>query len=304
MSQSVIESKSMGWHHIKGVNQKDLEHLQENFKFHHLDYEDIKMDTPLSKMDTYKHYIFFVFHIPVLDKKTKLIRGEELYNFLSGDHLVTITHKAIPEIENLYKKMKRNSKARASMMGKGPAFLMYQLLFDVFRGSAEIVAFLTKEVSRLEKEIKVRHNKKITVDLGEVRRNVLFNRHLIDPQRNVLTNLANVERDFFPDEAHVYFDDLHDVLDTIWLTSDNLKLLIDGLFDMNEALLSHRTNEIVTLLTIISASLMVPTLVAGFYGMNVPWLPHFENAAFVWGLYFAGFIGMIVIVLAIMRIRK
>jgi magnesium transporter len=304
MAQSVIESKGIGWHHIKGVNQKDLENLQENFKFHKLDYEDIKMDTPLSKMDTYKHYAFFVFHIPTLDKSSGLIRGEELYIFLSKDHLVTVTHKAIPEIEELQKKLKKNAKARASLMSKGPAFLMYQILFDVFRGSAEIVAFLTKEVSRLEKEIKFRHNKKITVDLGDVRRNVLFNRHLIDPQRNVLTNLASLERDFFPNEAHVYFDDLHDVLDTIWLTSDNLKLLIDGLFDMNEALLSHRTNEIVTLLTIISASLMVPTLVAGFYGMNVPWLPYFDNPNFVWALYYGGFIGMIIVVLAVMKIRK
>ncbi len=304
MSQSVIESKGIGWHHIKGVNQKDLEYLQANFMFHNLDYDDIRLDTPLSKMDTYKHYAFFVFHIPTFDSKTKLIYGEELYIFLSKDHLVTVTHKAIPELEDLYKRLKSSTKARASVMGKGSAFLMYQILFDIFRGSTEIMSSLTKEVARLEKEIKHSHNKKITVSLGDVRRNVLFNRHLVDPQRKVLTNLATLERDFVPKEAHIYFDDLHDVLDTVWLTSDNLKLLIDGLFDMNEALLSHRTNDIITLLTVISASLMVPTLVAGFYGMNVPWLPHFENAAFVWTLYFGGFFGMIIVVLAVMRIRK
>lgn len=304
MSQSVIESKGIGWHHIKGVNQKDLEFLQANFKFHNLDYDDIKLDTPLSKMDAYKDYVFFVFHIPTFDIKSKLIYGEELYIFLSKDHLVTITHKAIPEIEDLFKKFQSNSKARSTVMGRGSAFLMYQTLFDVFRSSTEIMSSLTKEVTRLEKEIKHSHNKKITVSLGDVRRNILFNRHLIDPQRNVLSNLSTLERDFLPEEARLYFDDLRDVLDTIWLTSDNLKLLIDGLFEMNEALLSHRTNEVITLLTIVSASLMVPTLVTGFYGMNVPWLPHFENPAFVGGLFFLGFFGMIIVVLSIMKFRK
>lgn len=85
------------------------------------------------------------------------------------------------------------------------------------------------------------------------------------------------------------------------MAADNLKLIVDGLFDVNEALLSHRTNEVVTLLTVVSASLMVPTLIAGFYGMNVPWLPYASDAKIV-GLFYAfGLVGMALVVLVILR---
>jgi magnesium transporter len=73
------------------------------------------------------------------------------------------------------------------------------------------------------------------------------------------------------------------------------------LFDVNEALLSHKTNEVVTLLTIVSAALMVPTFIAGFYGMNVPWLPFANNAQIVSMLYIVSFLVMVALVIAVVR---
>lgn len=160
---------------------------------------------------------------------------------------------------------------------------------------------MSKEVSRLESAINHHHAKEITMDLGRARRNVLFLRHLIDPQRNILSSIISIKRPFISDSIFVYFDDLRDDLDTVWLTADNLKLLLDGLFDVNEALLSHRTNEVITLLTVISASLMVPTFIAGFYGMNVPWLPFTNNPLAISFIYAIAFFIMLVVVVMIVK---
>ncbi len=301
MPQEVLTSKNIRWHHISRASNKDVDYLRENFKFHTLDYDDIQSETPISKMDTYKHYIFFIFHIPTRHKDTGHVVGEELYVFLSKDDIVTLSHVKLGVIDDLFERLQNSSKYRASIMGKGTAFLLSTILTEAFRKSLAIVSHLTQEVSRLELEIQHEHKKNVTVQLGHVRRNVLFLRHIIDPQRNMFTSLANTKRAFIPENVHAYFDDVHDVLDTMWLTSDNLKLIIDGLFDVSEALLSHKTNEIVTLLTIISAALMVPTLIAGFYGMNVPWLPYANDANIVGFMYGVGFVGMIVIVMAIVR---
>ncbi len=304
MSQSIISAKGIEWIHIQRAKDKDLEYLQDNFRFHHLDYDDIQSETPISKMDPYKHYIFFVFHIPTMHKDSGHVHGEELYVFLSQDKLVTLTNTPIDSVQKYFGRLKKGNKSRSSVFAKGTSYLMYKILHDAFRGSMAIVGDLTQEVARLEDAIQHKHQRRITVDLGHVRRNVLYARHLIDPQRSMLASLANLKRPFLTEENHLYLDDLHDVLDTIWLTADNLKLLIDGMFDVNEALLSHKTNDIITLLTIISASLMVPTLLAGFYGMNVPWLPYYDDPRIISFLYFIGFVGMIAIVVAIVKRSK
>ncbi|PJE76498.1 hypothetical protein COV05_03975 [Candidatus Uhrbacteria bacterium CG10_big_fil_rev_8_21_14_0_10_48_16] len=301
MGAIILESKGLNWHHIGHVTDVDLEELQGRFKFHHLDYEDIRAETPISKMDPYKHYIFFVFHIPMIDSETGYLFGEELYVFLSTEGLVTITHTPIPALEAFAERMEKSAKFRSSILGHGTAFCLHKILAEVFRDSVSLVSNLTLEVRRLEQAIEKRHDKKITVDLGHARRNILFLRHVIDPQRTILSSLMNMKRSFISDDMTLYFDDVQDILDTIWMAADNLKLIVDGLFDVNEALLSHRTNEVVTLLTVVSASLMVPTLIAGFYGMNVPWLPYASDAKIVGLFYVFGLVGMALVVLVILR---
>ncbi|HLD20624.1 MAG TPA: magnesium transporter CorA family protein [Patescibacteria group bacterium] len=301
MGGDIFEAKGVQLHHIREVTEEDLDALQGKFKFHHLDYEDIRSQTPISKMDAYKHYIFFVFHVPAVNAETGYLYGEELYVFLSKEGLVTVTQKPIPALEEVISRIEKSTKFRSLLLGKGTAFCLQRILGEVFRNSLAIVADLTLEVRRLEEAIEMRHDKRLTVDLGHARRNILFLRQVIDPQRSILASLSHVKRSFVSEEMSVYFDDVHDILDTIWLSTDNLKLIVDGLFDVNEALLSHRTNEVVTLLTFLSAALMVPTLIAGFYGMNVPWLPFATDPRFVSLVYLVGLIGMVLVVVAIIR---
>ncbi len=301
MGSNAIETKGIVWHHISQVNEADLEGLQQTFKFHHLDYDDIRAETPISKMDPYKHYVFNVFHIPVTDHAKDHVYGEEVYIFISKDALVTATHVSIPALDDLFEKMKSNAKLRTSILGKGTAFCMHKILADLFRDSIHIVGNLTQEVHRLEDAIERSHDKRLTVDLAHARRNILYLRHVIDPQRSMLTSLSNLKRPFLPEDVHVYLDDVHDILDTVWLSADNLKLIVDGLFDMNEALLSHKTNEIITILTVVSVSFMFPMLLAGFYGMNVSWLPWHESPLVVLALYSIGFFGMLAFVVAVIR---
>lgn len=301
MGVEIFEAKGVQLHLLRQVTETDIDVLQKKFKFHHLDYEDIRSQTPISKMDAYKHYVFLVFHIPTVHSDTGYVYGEELYVFLSKEALVVATQKPIAALDGFMTRLSKSTKFRSLVLGKGTAFCLHRILGDVFRESLSMVADLTFEVRRLEEAIEVRHDRRLTVDLGHVRRNVLFLRHVVDPQRSILASLSNLKRDFISDDLGVYFDDVHDILDTIWLSTDNLKLIIDGLFDVNEALLSHRTNQVVTLLTFLSAALMVPTLIAGFYGMNVPWLPYVQDARIVSMFYVVGFVGMAVVVLAIIR---
>ncbi len=304
MGSNTIEAKGVNWHHVSGVQEKDLKALQEKFKFHHLDYEDIRNESPISKMDAYKHYLFFLFHVPRVQKDSGRIYGEPVYVFLSKEDLVTVTYDSIKELDDFFKRMSENAKFRSIVLGKGTAFAMYRIISHLFRDSLHIIGKLTQEVHRLEESIEHSHDKRLTVDLGHARRNVLFLRHLVDPQRSMLVSLRHTSRSFIPDEILVYVDDLHDILDTIWLSTDNLKLLIDGLFDVNEALISHKTNQIITILTFLSAALMVPTLIAGFYGMNATWLPFVESPKVITLLYVLGMLGMVCVLVGIVYKKK
>jgi magnesium transporter len=98
-------------------------------------------------------------------------------------------------------------------------------------------------------------------------------RHVIDPQRILLGQIIHSKKSFVPKTLEAYFDDVKDTLDSMWVVTENLKNIVDGLFDVNEAFLSHKMNDIIRILTIISVILMPATLLTGYFGMNIEGLP-------------------------------
>jgi magnesium transporter len=50
---------------------------------------------------------------------------------------------------------------------------------------------------------------------------------------------------------------------------ENYKEVVDALEDTNESVISHRVNDVLRILTVISVTLLPLTLIASIWGMNV-----------------------------------
>ena len=76
-------------------------------------------------------------------------------------------------------------------------------------------------------------------------------------------------RRFLRADLDLYFDDLVDASERIWDLLDNYKEVVEALEDTNESVISHRQNDVLRLLTIISVTMLPLTLITGVFGMNV-----------------------------------
>jgi magnesium transporter len=281
--------EKMTWHHISKATQEDFSFLRETFQFHHLDYEDIQSESLISKFDIYKHYLFLTLHIPSLNAQNQIL-GIPLYLFLDETNIVTVTSCSLPVLDLFFASCQKSSKVRMYWMQKGSTFFLYKLLLLLFKGSLPLSAKLTGETNQMEQLVYRTQRSQTTIALARLRRNILFLRHLIDPQRHILLSLSHIDRSFFSKEYEIYFDDIQDLLETIWLTTDNLKSFVDGLFEVNEALISHRTNEIIHFFTLLSISLSGPIALTGFYGMNVSWLPFTKSPLIIILFFLSSFL--------------
>ena len=88
---------------------------------------------------------------------------------------------------------------------------------------------------------------------------------------------------FLPEELELYFDDIVDAAERIWDLLDNYKEVVDGLEDTNESVISHRQNDVLRVLTVVSVVLLPLTLITGIFGMNVHF-PGFDTAAAFWAI--------------------
>ncbi|MBU4453176.1 magnesium transporter CorA family protein [Patescibacteria group bacterium] len=290
MAYKKIKGKTLTWYHVSKYTEADLEFLQKNFKFHQLDFEDLRDFTELPKIDVYKYYLFAIFSIPKYDKINRRVGKSDMAIFISDDHVVTVSRKKIKVIDDFFNKVSHNTGLNRDALGRTTGYLVYKMLDSAFHNAKSVLQALAEETNSVEEELQDHHTKETTLRLGALRRNLLFMRHVIDPQRLLILQLINTKKNFLPNELNVYFDNLKDALDGVWVMADNFKNIVDGLFDLNEALLSHRTNEIIRMLTIISVILMPPTLIASYYGMNVQNLPFAHDISIVSAVIIASLI--------------
>ena len=103
---------------------------------------------------------------------------------------------------------------------------------------------------------------------------------VIKPEPTTLRVLERRVDRFLPEELELYFDDINDAVERIWDQLDNYKEVVEALESTNESVISHRQNDVLRLLTIISVTMLPLTLITSVFGMNVLFPGETTTAAF------------------------
>jgi len=281
----IIKSGRFTWAHANNIDENIMNRIKKLFKFHHLDLEDVQADIHDPKLDNYKKYLFAIFNLPVFSKNSLYIKPEELDVFVGKDYIVTIHDGGLKELDDLFKRIEGNTSLRRDWLGRGVDYTLFKILQDLFRlrmkGAADNIS---AKLSKVEERVYRHTGRQNIQELAALRRNVLLFRRMVDPQREIIASLAMDKKDFIKDAYEPYFDDVRDYLNRIWTRLSNYKDTIDGLYETNESLISHRTNEIIKALTIISVAIMPMTLLSSIYGMNIK-LPFQSTSNLVWAMF-------------------
>jgi magnesium transporter len=83
--------------------------------------------------------------------------------------------------------------------------------------------------------------------------------------------------DFITVESDVFFRDVHDHCLRILDITETVKEMISSALEVHLTISSRKSNEIITILTMMTAVLLPMTLISGIYGMNFKHIPLLED---------------------------
>lgn len=266
-----ITTEHFTWAHIEKPDASDMAFLKSSFRFHTLNIQDTVGLTELPKVDMYRHYLFVVFHFPYYNEETGRVAVRELNVFVTRDHFITVPEQPIQSLRRFFERYTRKSPQNQQAPYKNTTgYLLYKVVGRLFSEVNPIIEHISRDITMLEKQIfDEETHEGMVQDIATLRRNVLALRRVLDPQRALIRTIAMVRRPFLPSELELYFDDVRDSLDRMWQILGGFLEYLEGLNQSYESLISHRTNKVVRTLTIISVSLLPPTLLASMYGMNI-----------------------------------
>ncbi len=263
-----VEFDGLRWINIERPRPADRAWLEEHFDFHPLDYEDVFSRNQRPKVDEYPGYLFVVLHFPAYDKTIKRLNQAEVDIFIGPDYVITLPNEPIQPLEYLFERCRTREEDREQLFAKGPGYLLYKIVDGCVDAAFPMLAKIGNKLENLEGDIFEGRSKAIVRDLSNAKQEIINFRKITRPQRAALRDLERTKR-YIPENLDIYFDDITDASERIWDMLENYKEVVEGLESTNESVLTHEANDVLRLLTALSAVILPLTLITGVFGMNV-----------------------------------
>jgi len=278
VSEHLAEPDTIVWVDICSATKDDLHALAGELDLHELAVEDALEPHQRPKVDHYGTHMFLSCHSVRVDVDNGTLDKTEIDAFISPRWFITVRHDETSDIDSVVQRWDRSP----DLAVNGVSFLVYGLLdvvvdeyfdaveaFDEFydRVSEGIFADTPLEPSQQQHWFNMR------------RALVQFHR-LVVPLREAVSGLMRREHAAVSEQMYPYFQDVYDHVLRVSESTDALRDLVSTIVETNLSLRDYRQNQVMKKVTSWAAILAVPTLITGFYGMNVPY-PGFDRH---WGV--------------------
>ena len=280
ISDWLARSDTVIWVDYCDPTEAELTTVADELGLHELAIEDALSPHQRPKTDRYDTHLFLSCHSVAIDDESGELSVSEVDAFVGDRWLITV-HKRDGgfSTDAIIGRWERSP----DLATNGVSFLLYGVLdvvvdtyfdtisdFDDFYDQISEGLFEDRPVEPSQQ----RH-------WFEMRRSLVHFHRLVVPMREAVSGLMRREHSAVTEGMYPYYQDVYDHILRVTESTDALRDLVGTIVETNLSLRDFRQNQVMKQVTSWAAIVAVPTLVTGFYGMNVPY-PGFSSSTGFW----------------------
>lgn len=279
---------NLTWVNIVKPTERVKDYLAQIYPFHSLDLDDCLSRIQRPKIDECKDYLFIVLHFPIFNKQTRVTESSQVSVFIGERYLITLHDGRLKPLTKIFSECHDDETFRQDHL-RGSSYLLYAIIdrlvdycFPILNKVGENIETVEESIFQNEKHVNGKHTK--VKGISELRRDVISLRRIMGHMRPTISGLEPKIRRFSQEDLSVYFGDTVDHMEKIWDELEEYKEVIEGLNNTYDSISSERINDILRILTILTTIGTTLTVIASYFGMNVP-LPGGGNpggSVFTW----------------------
>jgi len=254
------------WVDALSPREDEIEILRREFDLHPLAVEDIRKRRQRPKLDAYAEQ-----HMIVVYEATDGEGGlSEIHLFVGAGWLLTVSWAPTPMLDAVRRTFAQGKDHAGTGMGE----LLYALLDAAVDSYFPELDRLSDRIDSLEDRIlEGDADRESLREVLAIKRRLLDLRRVLAPMRDVANQLLRRDLDIVDSATLPYYQDLYDHLVRVLDQLDVYRDLLATVLDARLTVASNSLNAIMKRLTAFTVILMVPTLIAGIYGMNFDLMP-------------------------------
>lgn len=272
LCRALADEQGLLWVDLEAAGADEAHLLSSVFHFHRLAIDDCLntfVDPP--KIDDYGSYLFVIVQGIKVDGPSHRLETTELDLFLSRNYVVSFHQAPFLSITALRERCRAES---SPAIERGPDFLAHQLIDGLVDDFHPVVQRLDEITDLLEERVLTRPDPQLLQQVLMLKRDTLRLRRTLLPQRDVVNRLSRGEfPQFIRQDVQIFYRDIYDHVVRITEMVEVNRDLVEGVLTTYLSVVSNRLNEVMKLLGAVGTIILLPTLIAGIYGMNFDFMP-------------------------------
>ena len=269
MGRYLADPSLLLWLDIADPTPEEHALLTQAFGFHPLAVEDTEHAHQRPKIESYGKYYFAVLYAIRAPEAQASTATAEVALFIGANYLVTVHHGAVPVLGEVAARWQSGDPGAIPNV----TALLYELLDAMVDDYFPVVDALGERIDDVEDRIFTSEGTEALQPIFQLKRDLLALRRILAPARDVVNVLMRRELPFLDAGYFVYFQDVYDHLARLTESVDMLRDILSGTLEAHLSVVSNRLNQVMKVLTALSATLMSSALIAGIYGMNFRTMP-------------------------------
>jgi len=280
------EKDKFVWIGLHDPSAEMLRKVQSEFDLHDLAIEDANRAHQRPKIELYGNSIFVVLRTAHMNKVHHIEFGETHF-FVGMNFIVSVRHgSSVP-----YTEVRARCETMPDLLSKGQGFVLYAIMDFIVDQYFPVVDELELDLESIEyKVFKEKPSRETTEQIYQLKRELLEVKRAVSPLVDICNRLMRFDIQSISTETQPYFRDIYDHAIRINEMVDNTRELLNTALEANFSLISIAQNDTSKKFAGWAAIIAIPTMIAGFYGMNFKFIPELN--------WHYGYYGVIILTVA------
>ena len=265
-----LGSATKCWADIVNPTKKELKDISDKAKIPLNDLKNVLDEDERPKVSDLDNYSLIIVRTPFIEEDEIRTTPVSIFISKNKNNIITIT---LEEIKSIQKIKNLIASKKIDMFDKGLSFFTYRLIDEILDSYFLILDKLEEKIDYIEDKVVEKPDNLTVSQIFSVKKTLIFFHRALTANREVISSIeqeyvANIDKKNIK-RFRALYNDVTQLIDMEGTYRD----ILTGTLDIYLSSVSNNLGKVMKTLTVISAFVLIPTLISGIYGMN------FNNAS-------------------------
>ena len=278
LPQLVSVDENFVWVDLCTYSEETIKKLAQLLKLHPVEVKATLSSWHRPRFDKFSNHFYVATTVAQPDTVNYQVQAGQLNLFVGQNFLVSAHQMPLPFIDPITVRTRQSPE----LVELDSAFMLYIILEELLEYYENLNEHIEDQNEEMEQRALKDTSDTFLADLVKLKRYIFTLTRLAEQHRQILVAFLAPDSPFNSnEEVKPYFHDLNSHFDRLMDLLIPARESVNGAFDIYVSHVSHRTNQVMKILTMVSVVLLPTTVVLGFFGTNFQDLPIYTSIDFM-----------------------